>query len=914
MGKALAVLALGLGLVVTAAVWTTESERLAARRDALVLERAGALAAQIRQRLVAYEIALRGGASLFAATDNPSRAQWRAYVSALALDADYPGVQGVAFAARLAPEQVPVLERSVRDEGFADFRVWPATDRQAESAIVYIEPLDAINLRALGYDMSSNAVRREAMQSSRDSGKAVLTGPVTLVQDAGVAPRPAVLLYVPLYRHGALVAGAQARSRALLGWVYAPFRPGDLMASLDRGPAPILAVRLLDAAPDGADSLLYADPADRLAHTSGKTPVRVPIDFAGRRWQLEAFPSAGAASVLERRRPWEYLAGGVLISLLLFGVVWSMATTRDRAHALARSMTGALRRANEVLDRRVAERTSELVAANERLRALAEAGVVIGGLPDSVARLDHLAEQARRLVDCDCAVLASSVPEAGPPVLKTARPLAEARRAELIAAVEGWPRPELPGLVPVAWRHGPGDDGEPESSLAPEVLAVPIRVGNDRSRGHLYLVHETGRRFSPEDLAIVRQLMLLAAAAVATAEAAEEERRARLEAEAANRSKDRFLAIVSHELRTPLHAILGWLGVVERRGDRGESLQRALAVIRRNAESQNMLIDDLLDLARVEQGKLQIDREPVDLADVVDVVCESQRHVATDRQVALETSAPRGSLVLGDSLRLQQVVGNLVGNALKFTPAGGRVCLALRREGEEQVLEVADTGQGIEPGALARLFEPFRQGDTSSRRRHGGLGLGLALVRHIVELHGGRVAARSEGEGRGATFTVWLPRLDSGIARQSAMRPMPALDLSPRMRAVMIVDDHADAREAVAGLLQDEGCAVFEFEGVDPALAWLAARPRDEWPAIVLCDIEMPGRDGYEFLDGLRALEAKRGVADLSLPVVALTAHAGAEDRSRISSRGFADLVPKPARLERLLRLIGEAPGQRPES
>ena len=261
---------------------------------------------------------------------------------------------------------------------------------------------------------------------------------------------------------------------------------------------------------------------------------------------------------------------------------------------------------------------------------------------------------------------------------------------------------------------------------------MPIRVANDAPRGYLYLVHEAGRHFSPEDLAIVRQLMLLAAAAVATAEAAEEERRARLEAEAANRSKDRFLAIVSHELRTPLHAILGWLGVVERRGDRGESLQRALAVIRRNAESQNLLIDDLLDLARVEQGKLQIDREPVDLGEIVDVVCESQRQLASDRQVTLEASAPRGSFVLGDSLRLQQVVGNLLGNALKFTPAGGRIAVSLRREGARQVIEVSDDGQGIEPEMLGGLFEPFRQGDTTSRRRHGGLGLGLALVRHIV--------------------------------------------------------------------------------------------------------------------------------------------------------------------------------------
>jgi len=907
MGKALAVLALGLGLVVTAAVWTTESGRLAARRDAVILERAGAWAAQIRQRLVAYEIALRGGASLFAATDNPSRSQWRAYVSALALDSDYPGVQGVAFAARLAPEQVPVLERSVREEGFSEFRVWPAAQRQVESAIVYIEPLDAVNLRALGYDMASNEVRRQAMQASRDSGKAVLTGPVTLVQDVGFVPAPAVLLYIPLYRYREPVDSVEARSRALLGWVYAPFRPADLLASFDRGARPMLALRLLDSAPDGSDTLLYADPADRFSHTAGMTPVRMPIEFAGRRWLLEAFPSAGAASVLEGRRPWEYLAGGVLVSLLLFGVVWSMATTRDRAHALARSMTGALRRANAALDQRVVERTAALVAANERLRALAEAGVVIGGLPDSAARLDYLAEQACRLVDCECALLAAPAPNGQPPALSAARPLADARREALIAAARAWPRLDAAELVPAPWGHT--EDADPGEG--PEVLAIPIAVANDRPRGHLYLVHEAGGHFSPEDIAIVRQLMLLAAASVATAEAAEEERRARLEAEAANRSKDRFLAIVSHELRTPLHAILGWLGVVERRGDRGEALQRALTVIRRNAESQNMLIDDLLDLARIEQGKLQIDREPVDLAEVVEAVCESQRHVATGRQITLVVSAPRGSLVLGDSLRLQQVASNLLGNALKFTSAGGRVGVVLRRKGSMQVLEVADDGQGIEPEMLNGLFDPFRQGDVSSRRRHGGLGLGLALVHHIVTMHGGQVEAQSAGKGRGATFTVTLPGIDSIVEQRPAAIPVGGTDGLARCKRVMIVDDHADAREAVAGLLQEEGCVVVEFDRVDPSLEWLAAVPRDEWPTIVLCDIEMPGRDGYEFLEGLRALEAQRGDVDAPLPVIAVTAHAGPEDRARILSHGFLDLVPKPARLDRLLRLIGEAPLRR---
>jgi signal transduction histidine kinase/CHASE1-domain containing sensor protein len=928
-GWLVAVLALGVGLVLTAAIWNTESERRSARRDALLLERASTLASQIRQRLVAYEVALRGGASLFAATSNPTRAQWSAYVNSLALDADYPGVQGIAFAAWLAPDQVPFLEESVRAEGLRDFRVWPTGPRSGASAIVYIEPLDATNIRALGYDMYTDETRREAMQTARDIGKAVLTKPVALVQDAGRAAHPAVLLYVPLYRHGAPVDTEEARRSALLGWIYAPFRPGDLMRRLDRGPDPMLAIRLYDGG-SGEPALLYSDAAVRFEYAAGMKPLRVSIDFAGRQWHLDVLPSAEAAAILEYRQPWEHLAGGLLISMLLFGLVWAMATTRNRAYALARTMTDALRRANERLDQRVAERTWELESTNAQLReqvaeraraeaarsaalekeerrnaqlrSLAEAGVGIGLLPDTSSRLDYLAEHAGRLVGAAYALTALPGEGGRRLALTALAPATAELRRDLLVAAREWPAPDEPCLLAKPWtRADPGTAAAPDA----EVLAVPVRLARGRLVATLYLVQAPEHAFSPEDRAIVRQMMLLAAASIATSEAAEDERRARLDAEAANASKDQFLAIVSHELRTPLHAILGWLAVIERGGDLGPDLKRALGVIRRNAESQSHLIDDLLDLARIEQGKLEIDRKPVDLGSIVATVCESQAQVATEKKVALQFPDIPQAWVRGDPLRLQQVVANLIGNALKFTPAGGSVTIRLRRDGDVHVLDIADTGKGIAPEMLDRVFERFSQDDMSGKRRYGGLGLGLAVVRHIVELHHGHVSARSEGEGRGATFTVRLPALDRDAAART--RGAVATRSAAGADAVMLLDDSGTPDTELARSLQDDGYAVLTFDDADTAFQWLAGYPPASWPLAALCRVDARGRGAYAFLDDLRALQSRSDAARPPIPVIAFAAESSMEDEARALAHGFDAYVPLVRQRELVPALLREA-------
>src|SRR5690606_6928638 len=266
-------------------------------------------------------------------------------------------------------------------------------------------------------------------------------------------------------------------------------------------------------------------------------------------------------------------------------------------------------------------------------------------------------------------------------------------------AAKTWPQPARAGVVEVA------EEALSRLGAAPgsQVLAVPIEVLAGRRLGMLHLVRD-GAPFSAEDQAVVRQLAVLTAAAVAVSEAAADERQARVEAERANASKDRFLAIVSHELRSPLQAILGWVGVLERREDPGPELRKALQVIRRNAEAQGALVDDLLDLARIEQGKLEIDRAPVDLAEIARSVCESLVRAAEEGGVTIVVDAPTAAPVSGDALRLQQVVHNLVGNALKFTPADGRIEVRVRADGDRQCVQVSDNGRGIAPELLAQMF------------------------------------------------------------------------------------------------------------------------------------------------------------------------------------------------------------------
>ena len=371
------------------------------------------------------------------------------------------------------------------------------------------------------------------------------------------------------------------------------------------------------------------------------------------------------------------------------------------------------------------------------------------------------------------------------------------------------------------------------------------------------------------------------------------EHTARAEAESANRLRDEFLATVSHELRTPLNAILGWAHILRAGKPDETTMARGIEVIERNAHAQAQLVEDILDASRVITGSLRLAPTPVDLGPPVTAAVDAVRAVAQAKGVELIVSLdPAAGRVAGDAARLQQMVWNLVSNAVKFTHAGGRVEVRLRRVADGVDIQVADTGEGIAPDVLPFVFDHFRQADSTITRRHGGLGLGLAIVRHLTELHEGTIEAESPGEGYGATFTIHLRALDAAEGARPGT-PRPPLDGVQ----VLVVEDDPDSLDMLSFLLGEAGASVRTATSTAEALILL------RWiqPHVLLSDLAMPGEDGYALIRSVRAGERSGGPR---LPAVALTAYVRVQDRDRAVEAGFDMFVEKPVNPDELLAVV----------
>ncbi len=384
------------------------------------------------------------------------------------------------------------------------------------------------------------------------------------------------------------------------------------------------------------------------------------------------------------------------------------------------------------------------------------------------------------------------------------------------------------------------------------------------------------------------------------------------ELEAASRAKDEFLSILSHELRTPLNAVLGWSRLL--RGGQLSSAKtaQAIEIIERNAKSQSQLIDDLLDISRVIQGKLRLNVRPVQPITLIEAVINSVRPAADARSIRLQAVLdPSAGPISGDSERLQQVLWNLLSNAIKFTPKGGRVQIRLERINSHIEITVSDTGIGISANFLPYVFERFRQSDSTSTRTYGGLGLGLAIVRQLVELHGGTVHAASPGEGQGATFTVILPLMILHTDVMTPVRVHPQIEgevsLNPNSLLyglqVLVVDDEADARELLTTVLEECGARVIAVASAPEALSVL----KQLKPDVLVSDIGMPDEDGYALMRTVRAIAAERGG---QIPAMALTAYARSEDRIRALQAGFQMHMPKPLEPAELIAAVANLAGR----
>jgi signal transduction histidine kinase/ActR/RegA family two-component response regulator len=452
-----------------------------------------------------------------------------------------------------------------------------------------------------------------------------------------------------------------------------------------------------------------------------------------------------------------------------------------------------------------------------------------------------------------------------------------------------------------------------------EALVIPLLTAS-QPLGTIWIVsHDEQRRFDSEDVRVMTSLANFTAAALCNSKAlqaakiaADREQKARQEAETANRMKDEFLSVLSHEIRTPLNAMLGWSNLLRSRKFDQATTARALETIERNARAQAQLVDDLLDVSRIIRGKLVLDIRQIELIAVIRAAIETVRLAAEAKSIQIEfVYQPLASLVSGDYNRLQQVIWNLLSNAVKFTPSGGRVEVYLEQFDAEIQIRVRDTGIGIDAEFLPYVFERFRQADSATTRVHGGLGLGLAIVRHLVELHGGTVHVESHGTGQGAMFMVRLPlrSVDEEThktewTQQTVGDEVPRRDLlSLDGLRVLVVDDQADVQELLITILEHYGAEVIVTATAAEALQVLAYLR----PNVLISDIGMPEADGYALIRQVRTLEAEQGG---QIPAIALTAYAKVEDVTKALLAGFQLHIPKPVNPAELAVAVEKLAGQ----
>ena len=592
------------------------------------------------------------------------------------------------------------------------------------------------------------------------------------------------------------------------------------------------------------------------------------------------------------------------------------------------TIVGASKIARDISDRRRAEqaladaerRRSDLQA---RLMALAAGSAALFQSPELQSVLPAAIDLARSLIPAD-----------GYAIWR----FDETGHAWTVAASEGLSRPFVERIISIQQGRAaaPASFTEPlviedvnsdpataeqREAMAFEgvqsMLALALTIRRIAA-GTLVFYYRSRHVADPNEVQIAKAISNLIAAALTTGELYDEQKirqdeatRAYSQANEANRAKDEFLATLSHELRTPLNAVLGWARMLRSGGMGPDRTERALEVIERNAEAQLRLVEDMLDLSRIITGNLRLDVQPTRVSQAIAAAVETILPAAKAKEITIVLDANPHAMVMGDQARLQQVVWNLLSNAVKFTPRGGSITIALRADDTTVEMEVADNGEGIPVEILPFVFDRFRQGESGSTRTQMGLGLGLAIVRHIVEMHGGRVGVKSGGKGQGATFTLSFPSAAREqplpIARDPRFATLAAGQLDEILAGVqaLVVDDDPDARDLLAALLEARGVQVRTAASAREGLLVL----EQGLPDVILSDLAMPDQDGYDLIRELRRRPAASGGL---VPAIAVSAYARAEDSSRSLASGFQIHLTKPidptalySAIERLAVLSG---------
>jgi signal transduction histidine kinase/CheY-like chemotaxis protein len=884
---------------------------------------------QMRLRTETSITLLRAGTGLFAASDSVEASEFERFVQQIELEKNYPGVQGIGFSQRFTAEEKPGISAQLKRQGVSDFKVWPdETPRHEYNAIVYLQPATPKNQLAIGYDMATEAVRRQAMEAARDSGNPTASGRVQLVQERDV-PNPdkqsGFLIYVPVYRNGASTSTVEERRHALVGFVYSPYRVGDFLEPIR---SENVRFQVYDGTEVRVENLLTSGIVEDIGESIFSETKK--LDVAGRAWTITyasrpAFDQRSSRSLLKYT-----LIAGALLSLLFAAVTRAETRARSRAERAAaevkksettiRSTLHERERAEEALR----ETAEALRMANERalfeyerllerIKAFAQALGTARELPEIYRALCQFTNVSVpcngffvslydpiRDVRTACYGWADGgeldVSQLPPMAVTTSGANSRAVRTGEVVITNDYMRATQanPGII-----VGPDNGLRPDSSMA-----VPMAVMG-RIIGTIEVQSYEKNVYRPEHVTAMSMAANLTAVAIENVRLLKLERTAREAAEESNRLKDEFLATVSHELRTPLTAILGWSRLLEDGSLDDSTMQQAVETIWRNAKAQAQIVDDILDVSRIITGNLYLDLHPLEVVPVVENAINVVRPTADAKGIRVETyfdSAP--AMISGDANRLQQVVWNLLSNAVKFTNSGGRVCVKVSQGGDAVEVSVSDTGQGISKEFLPYVFDRFRQADSTTTRQHGGLGLGLAIARHLVEIHGGTIRAESKGENRGATFVIRLPLLESSVGTAAAVdQNQHQLAQSHQLLSgvnVLLVDDDSDTLTLMTTALRKRQANVTAVSSAVEAIQAITRRR----PDVLVSDIAMPDEDGYGLIEKIRRLE--NGASDI-IPAVAITAYAKDEDRERALSAGFQIYLAKPVELTELISVVARA-------